>query len=246
MPALSAPGALRTAPSSYRSDQGFFVAYAAVLALVIVFGFAQFALRGFSNPMTAPWWVHLHGLVMLGWLGLLVTQNVLAQSGSLALHRKLGRMSAVLVVAIVALGSFTAFKALQLHRQPPFFTPAYFLGLSNIGVMLFAGMVAWAVVLRRDTQWHRRLMLGATVLLLEPAFGRLLPMPLLMPWGEWVTMLLQLGFIAVLMRHDLRTLGAIHPASRACALLIVASHIAFELFSRLPAAQAFASSIAAG
>lgn len=59
-------------------------------------------------------------------------------------------------------------------------------------------------------------------------------------------MLLQLGFIAVLMRHDLRTLGAIHPASRACALLIVASHIAFELFSRLPAAQAFASSIAAG
>lgn len=243
MPAIAATGASGR-PVPYHQDQGFFIRYATFLALLIVVGFAQFALRGFSNPVTAPWWVHVHGVVMLGWLALLVSQNLLAQNGNLALHRKLGWLGAGMVVAIMVLGSFTAYKALELHRQPPFFTPAYFLGLSNIGLLLFGAMVAWAINLRRETQWHRRLMMGATVLLLEPAFGRLLPMPLLMPYGEWVTMMLQLGFIGVLMRHDLRMLGAVHPASKACAVIIVAAHVAFDAFSRLPAAQALAESIA--
>ena len=232
-------------PVPYRDDQRFFNRFALALALLIVFSFAQFALRGFSRPVTAPWWVHLHGGLMLGWLGLLVAQNVLAQNGSLAVHRKLGWAGAALVLAIVVLGSFTGFKALELHRFPPFFTAAYFLGLSVFGVWIFGAMVAWAVARKRDTQWHRRLMLGATVLLLEPAFGRLLPMPLLMPYGEAVTMLLQLGAIGVLMRHDRRVLGRVHPASIAAAAVVVTAHATFELFSHLSAAQAFASSIAA-
>lgn len=229
----------------YRQDQRFFNRFALALSLLIVFSFAQFAVRGFSNPSTAPWWVHVHGVVMLGWLGLLVAQNVLAQNGNLALHRRLGWLGAGFVVVIVLLGSFTGIKALELNRFPPFFTGAYFLGLSVIGVWIFGAMTAWAVVRRRDTQWHRRLMLGATFLLLEPAFGRLLPMPLLMPYGEAVTMLLQLGGLAVLMRHDRRVLGRVHPASLASAAVVVAAHATFELFSRLPAAQALASSIAA-
>ena len=56
----------------YRQDQRFFNRFALALSLLIVFSFAQFAVRGFSNPSTAPWWVHVHGVVMLGWLGLLV------------------------------------------------------------------------------------------------------------------------------------------------------------------------------
>ena len=240
---LAAASVRATVP--YRDDQRFFNRFALALALLIVFSFAQFALRGFSNPVTAPWWVHMHGAMMLGWLGLLVAQNVLAQNGSLALHRKLGRVGAVVVLTIVVLGSFTGFKALELNRFPPFFTGAYFLGLSVIGVWIFGAMVAWSIARRRDTQWHRRLMLGATVLLLEPAFGRLLPMPLLMPYGEAVTMLLQLIILVVLMRHDRRVLGRVHPASIASAAVVVTAHATFELFSRLPAAQALASSIAA-
>lgn len=238
-------GASIRASVPYRQDQSFFNRFALTLALLIVFAFAQFALRGFSSPTAAPWWVHVHGVVMLGWLGLLVTQNLLAQNGDLALHRKLGRIGAGLVVVIVVLGSFTAIKALQMNRFPPFFTGAYFLGLSVIGVSIFAAMVAWAIARRRDPQWHRRLMLGATFLLLEPAFGRLLPMPLLMPYGEAVTMLLQLSGLAILMSHDRHVLGRVHPASLASAAVVVTAHATFELFSRLPAAQALASSIAA-
>lgn len=235
-----------TGNGPFRQDQRFFIGYALVLATVIIVAFAQAALRGLADPIAAPWWVHLHAVIMLDWLALLIGQNLLAQSGNLSLHRKLGWLGLLLVAGIVVLGSWTGYMALKLHRAPPFFTPAYFLGLTNIGLVFFGAMVAWAIYLRRNTQWHRRLMLGATILLLEPAFGRLLPMPLLMPWGEAVTMLIQLGFTAIIMRHDAHTLGRIHPASKAIAAIIASSHAAFELFSRMPAAQSLASSIAAG
>lgn len=240
---LAADAARAVAP--YRQDQRFFIRYAAALAAIIVFAFAQAAVRGFADPIAAPWWVHLHAALMLGWLGLLIAQNVLARNGSLALHRQLGWLGAGLVAAIVALGVFTGQKALELNRIPPFFTPAYFLGLTHLGVLIFGATVVWAIALRKQTQWHRRLMMGATILLLEPAFGRILPMPLLMPYGEWAVMVLQLAFAGIIMGHDKRTLGRVHPASIATALLVTGSHTAFELFAHIPAAQAFATAIAA-
>lgn len=51
------------------------------LAVFIILGFLQFALRGFVDPAKAPWWVHLHGVAMLAWLGLLVAQPTLEARG---------------------------------------------------------------------------------------------------------------------------------------------------------------------
>ena len=51
------------------------------IALFIVFGFAQFAARGFVDLGAAPAWLHLHGAVMLSWLALLVVQPTLIAGG---------------------------------------------------------------------------------------------------------------------------------------------------------------------
>ena len=50
------------------------------LAVFIVLGFLQFALRGFVDPVAAPFWVHLHGVAMLAWLALLIVQPTLVSS----------------------------------------------------------------------------------------------------------------------------------------------------------------------
>lgn len=231
----------------YTRDQDFFAKMAIGIAALIVFGFAQWALRGFVVPSTVPIWVHVHGIAMLSWLGVFITQNMLAGSGNLALHRKLGWTSLALVLFIAGIGMFTAAMAVTLHRVPPFFTNGYFLALSYVGVMAFVGTVGAAIALRRQTQWHRRLMLGATVVLMEPGLGRLLPMPLLGPTGgPLAEAILQLAVIALVARHDRRTIGRTHPATLWCAAIIVGSHLLISVLAAYAPFIALADRLAAG
>jgi hypothetical protein len=100
------------------------------------------------------------------------------------------------------------------------------------------------VSLRRKTEWHRRIMFAATFILLEPALGRLLPMPLLGGYGEWIALLVQLGFVAVLARHDRKILGSVHPATVCAAAILVLVHSAVPLVGMLPPVVAFANGVA--
>lgn len=245
--ATKAKGGPRAAPTTgFMADQDFFVRYAVFLASFITFGFVQFALRGLSHFGTAPPIVHLHGGLMVTWLGIFIAQNMLVHKGELAVHRKLGWASAGLVVLVTATMVMTGHNSIVTGRQPPFFSPPYFLVLTIVGALTFAGMVGWAVTLRRQVQWHRRIMLGAMFVLLEPALGRLLPMPFIMPWGEWVTLAVQLLFVLVLARHDRKVLGSIHPATIAVAAILTLSHVVLEVVARLGPVVKFANGIAAG
>ena len=236
----------RVSGRGFMADQGFFVRYAIVLALFILAGFAQFAMRGFSNVFTAPPIVHLHGGLMVGWLGIFVAQNMLVHRGELGIHRKLGWVSVALIPVIVVVGIAVAVEAIRLDRQPPFFTKPFLLALTTLGAVTFGGLVIWAVALRRQVQWHRRAMLGAMIVLSEPALGRLLPIPLMNGYGQWGTLVFQLIFVGVLGMHDRKVLGAIHPATKTIALVLIASHALFEGLAVWPPFIAFADAIAAG
>jgi uncharacterized membrane protein YozB (DUF420 family) len=228
------------------ADQAFFLRYAIVITLFILFGFAQFAMRGYSDFRAAPLTVHLHGGLMIAWLGIFLAQNVLVHRGQLAIHRTLGWTSAAILPFVALTGALVGYNAVALDRVPPFFSDSYFLALSSVGSLAFAAVVAWAIVRRRQVQWHRRLMLGAMFLLLEPALGRLLPMPLLGAWGETMALVVQLLFVAVLARHDRKVLGSVHPATIAIAVVLIASHALFELLAVLPPVVSFAQAVAGG
>lgn len=214
------------------------------IALFIVFGFVQFAARGFVDFAKVPVWIHMHGIVMISWLALTVAQPSLIQRGNTALHRKLGWLGVALAAGVCGLGSAAGILSIKTQHVPPFFTPPYFLALTQIGIAVFAGMIIAAVINRRRTDWHQRLMLGATILIMEPALGRVLPMPLIMPWGEWLVMVVQLGVLALVARHDRRLLGKIHPATIAVGLVIVLSHLVIELLAITPDWIAFAGRVA--
>ena len=216
------------------------------ISAFIVFGFAQFAARGFIDYKQAPVVMHLHGLIMVTWLGLVCTQAMLVGRGNVVLHRRLGWASAVMIPLIVLLASLTCITALKAGTFPPFFTAAYFLATVHVGVLFFALLVALAVARRRQPEWHRRLMIGATILIMEPALGRVLPMPVITPWGEWLAMVVQLGVAMLIVRHDKRVLRRVHPATVAVLLLIVVNHVLVELLARTPAWQGLAAQIAAG
>lgn len=216
-------------------DQSFWQKMMLGIALFIVVGFVQFAARGFVQPAQVPIYVHLHGAIMIAWLTLSVVQATLVRRDNLALHRQLGWIGVVLAAAVVVTGSFVGLRAVETGRQPPFFSPPYFLALTQIGIGFFAATVALAVARRKQTEWHRRLMLSAMILIMEPALGRLLPMPLIMPWGEWLALAIQLAVFMIVVRHDRRVLGHTHPATLTGMAIVTLGHVAVETASRLPA-----------
>ena len=230
----------------YREDQAFFTKLSAWLAAFIVFGFVQWGLRGMVDYRHAPIWVHLHGLLMVSFLALFVTQNRLAGNGNLALHRKLGWISAYLVAAIVGVACLTGVMALKLHKVPPFFTNAYFLALTQVDAVVFGGLVYAAITRRKETEFHRRLMIGAVIITLEPALGRMLPMPFMNGMGEWVVLVIQMGVITIMALHDRRVTGSIHPATATAGAIIAMSHVLIELSANNATVQGIAASIAVG
>lgn len=192
-------------------DRGFFLIMAIIIAATVIAGFAlQFAAG--RSSLASPWWVHLHGLTFMGWLGIYVTQNLLVYRGNLARHRRLGMVAAGYVGWAVLVGLSVTTLSVTNHRTPPFFQPNVFLVMDWLTVIVFAGLTWAGVRMRRSPHWHRRLMLCGAIQVMTPGVGRLLPMPLLGSWSLWVIWLVMTAYLAAAMIYDLVTRGKVHPA----------------------------------
>lgn len=235
--------AASTVPVSVRNN-GFYLGMSVAIAATVIGGFGSFALRGFVDVGRVPYWVHVHGAVFVSWTLLFVMQNAFAHRGSMALHRRMGWVAVGLATAMVPLGILTVCMAVVLDRVPPFFTPTIFLALSVLELIGFITLLTGAIRLRRSTEWHRRLMLCAMVAIIGPAFGRLLPMPLLGPWGGLAVMSGQMLFVAVGVVHDLASRGRVHPAYAVGAAVILAEGLAVPILAATPPIVWLASALA--
>lgn len=246
MPSAISAGTGRNPGKGWADPAAFWKKICFGVAALAVLGFGQFALRGFVNVSIVPWWVHVHGVVMLAWLGIFALQPWLATSGNLAMHRWLGRFAALLAVALVALAMATALLAMPLGRIPPVQTPGYFLAMNTVTLTAFLLLLGAALWNRRRVLSHQRLMVAATVMVIDPGIARMLPVPLIDPWTEMAVMVVQLGLLAIVLRHDYRTLGRAHGATLAAMLVIAVAHILIEVLGRMPAVHALGNAIAEG
>jgi uncharacterized membrane protein len=202
---------LAAAQSRGAPDSRFFEISAILMALVLVAGFSLQLGAGRSS-FAAPWWVHAHAVVYFGWVVIYVAQTFLATRGQARLHRQLGWIAAAWVAAMVVAGFAIITWRIQAAQSPFFFQPQHFLIANPLIVLIFAGLTAAAVQMRRHTDWHRRLHLCAMAALLGPGFGRLLPMPLLIPWAYQAALGLGLIFPLAGAVLDWRRKGRVHPA----------------------------------
>ncbi len=194
-----------------RSEERFFFTLTCCMAAVLVAGFGLNLVMGRSS-FDLPLIYHLHGVVFFGWIALVLTQTWLMASGNVALHRRLGWLSALWVPVMVMLGIAITVTSLRRTGGPFFFDANEFLISNPVGLLAFAGLVAAALAMRRRTDWHRRLMLSALASITGPGIGRLMPAPLLVPWAWEITNLMTMGFIAAGMIRDKRHHGRVHPA----------------------------------
>lgn len=195
----------------YGCDDRFFLRMAIVMALTIVAGFSLQAATGRST-FGAPPLVHLHAFIFFGWVVLFVSQNLLVTRGSIALHRRLGWVGAGWASAMVVVGTYTTVAMTRNAATPFFFLPAYFLVMNILSILCFGGLVILAISMRKQTEWHRRFMFCAMAILTGPAFGRLLPMPLLVPYAEWGVFAAVMLWPLIAIVADRRRRGHVHPA----------------------------------
>lgn len=199
----------RPAPSI--GDERFFLISAIVMAAIIAVGFS-FQLAMGRSTFASPIRVHIHAILFMGWVAIYLTQNVLVAIDRVDLHRRLGWVAAVWMVPMVVSGFLVTAMMVQSGTAPFFFQPLQFLVFDPMTVTGFAALTAAAVKLRRRTEWHRRLHFCGMALLIAPAFGRLLPLPLMIPWAWEVTFVVGLLFPLAGIWADLRRSGRVHPA----------------------------------
>lgn len=228
-----------------RDDRGFFFVLALGMALANVIGFGmQFAMG--RSSFNAPPLVHLHALVFVGWLGFFVFQTWLVADGRVSRHRRLGWLGAGWAAVMVVLGIVTTLHLVRAGRVPFFFVPGYFLIMNALSVLVFAGLLWWAVAWRRRTEWHRRLVMCAMTAIMGPAFGRLVPAPLLIPWAAWGIFAAMMLFPLAGILFDLRRYGRVHPAWWTGVAILLAMQVAIDLLAISPAGTGLYAAVTDG
>jgi hypothetical protein len=157
--------------------------------------------------------IHLHAVIFSGWLGLLIAQAVLAGTGRIALHMKLGQIGILYGALLIIVGEATAFSAFGARVRAgnlPEAEARLFAPVTDL--LVFAPFLAAAWIYRRKPEVHKRLIVVATtILLIAPAhravnwlFGG--PPPPVLP-----VLLLWLAPIALGLAVDLVRRRLVHP-----------------------------------
>ena len=231
--ATLAENPLRPAPDATPDGElNFFARMAVVMAIIVVLGFSAQLAMGRST-FAAPFRVHVHAVLFMGWVAIFLLQSRLAARGPVALHRKLGWL-ALGWIALMMTAAMVVIVAMARNGTVPFFfTPQHFLLADPLTLLGFVGLTAAAVIHRRQTDWHARLHTSAMAMLTGPAFGRLLPMPLLVPWSFEAAGIGSGLLIVAGMVRDKRRSGTIHRAwwygmGTLVATLVLARVLAFS------------------
>lgn len=200
-----------------RRDRIFYGSIAAILALTVFAGFAPtYYMRFLSGGPTATLTggsftalVHIHGALFTAWVLLFLVQTALVATHRVALHRRLGVAGGVLAAAMVAVGTLLAIATAARGGGPAGMDPLAFLIIPLFDMILFSVFVGAALVLRRDRETHKRLMLLAYVSIIVAAVGRL---PGVLAIGPPAFFGLAFLFILAGVAYDLVSRRRVHPA----------------------------------
>ncbi|MBL7940811.1 MAG: hypothetical protein JNL43_15730 [Flavobacteriales bacterium] len=147
-------------------------AYRGILLLVIALvplsylGFRASYWDFFPRFGGVGWPVHFHLLTIAAWMTMLVAQAWLAAKGHIARHKRIGRLS-YLLVPLIVIGFVVVADYGQLrHKEPGLLGASFFDGGA------FLAFYAFAIAYRRNTPYHSRYMMLTAVPFINPTLGR--------------------------------------------------------------------------
>jgi hypothetical protein len=161
--------------SAYRNIGYFLLA----LPVIFVAGFwiPYFSeIPHFDSSITIP--VHLHALLLFGWIALLVIQPLAIRRGAVNLHRTLGRISYVLMPLIVVSAVAMVHKEYHEHLANGMGSGAA-LGAEFLSVaqLVLLAIFYWSAIVhirRHEVAAHMRYMICIALVLLPAGLARIL------------------------------------------------------------------------
>jgi|SRR5579862_1373995 len=193
-------------PVKRRADDVFFPAMSLLILAVVVFGFAQsYFLAGMMFAKLPNVFVHIHGALFISWIFLLVVQNALVAAHRVKWHRTLGIFGVIVPPFMILFGVLTLLDFIRRHAAAE---SAKLVLVGDIeGLTIFATLIAWGLLRRRDAASHKRLMVLGTMAILGPAIVRWpFPDSISLPCTIGVYVALPLLVVA----YDLWSLRSIH------------------------------------
>lgn len=208
--------------------------------LVVLVGFAPtYYLRSRFFTDGLPAHLHAHGLLFSAWIVFAAVQTWLIAAGRRAWHRTLGWAGAALAALTTASGVTAGILTARREAARGLDDAAQaFLTIPIFSMAVFAGLVAAAVAWRRHPQVHKRLMLLATISILDAPIARWPGAP--GPIGVFVLVDL---FIVAMFVYDLVSRGRVHPSTLVGGAAILGNQALRDAVGRSDVWQAMAQAV---
>jgi hypothetical protein len=208
---------------------GKFYVTMAVIFIAIAFGgfFGTYWLQIGRGTYTGPPLQHLHGLLFSLWTLFFFSQATLMANRKSRQHRASGLLGISLATAMLFTGLAVAIEGLRNRVDAGYGEAARAFVITPVSaILLFAGLVAAAIVNIRRPEWHKRIMLVATASILQAPIARFFflaatgggpgvrpglgpPPPIERGLGAG---LLVASLVVAAMVYDWRSRGRVHPA----------------------------------
>lgn len=153
-----------------RDDRGSFAVWLTLLWIGVLAGFGLDMSRFLHEVPPPRMLVHVHAVVFTGWMVLLTAQILLVLGDRVAVHRRLGWITAAWACIMAILGPWASMVA----KGPVPAGPAspQFLSIQFGAILAFVVFVVWGITLRKNPAAHKRMMILATVALISAGFAR--------------------------------------------------------------------------
>lgn len=230
---------------------------AGILFLIVLVGFSPtLYLRAYIDVPEMPVYVLIHGAVLTVWFLWFGVQTSLVATGRTDVHRKFGVIGVVIGVAVVAAGLMATLgfipRLSALGRDIEANLARYTMTVwANFGMAFtFSAFLSMAIAFRRRSDFHKRLMLLASISIVTPALGRLAHFPILrLSEVQMVNEIIYgfgglLALLLALVVYDLISIRRVHAVTIWGAPGILASLVLFSfVFANTDFARSFILSL---
>ena len=223
-------------------DRIFFPLMCLTILVTVWLGFSKtyYAAGMVKAHLPAPI-IHVHAAIMTLWLLTLTVQTSLVSVRKVKLHMAVGLWGFALAACMIPIGTLAAINSLRRDLSPPGsgLSSLTFFVVPVTGLLLFATLAAWSYSVRRKPDQHKRLIILATVPLLDAAVGRF-PQTLGIASNPMVQLGLLCIFPAAIMVHDLISRRKIQRVTLIGTLILLVVWLTRIPLAQTAAWQAFA------